>query len=41
MHRRHKTMIGIGVVLLLAGWFAWAVLLTESEEPASVQQQQG
>jgi hypothetical protein len=38
MQRHHKRILAIGVVLLLAGWFAWSVLLTESEEPAPVEQ---
>ena len=38
MQRHHKKILSIGFVLLLAGWFAWAVLLTESEEPAPIQQ---
>ena len=40
MHRRHKTLIAVGLVIFLLGWLAWSVLLTESEveEPAAVQQ---
>ena len=38
MQRHHKTLLGVGAVLLLAGWLAWSVLLTESEEPAPVEQ---
>lgn len=40
MHRRHKTLIAVGLVVFLLGWLAWSVLLTESElvEPAAVQQ---
>jgi hypothetical protein len=41
MHRRHKTLIAIGLVIFLLGWFAWSVLLTDSEvqePPAPVQQ---
>lgn len=38
--KRHRKLIGIGLILFLAGWLAWSVLLTESEltEPAAVQQ---
>jgi hypothetical protein len=40
MQRRHKTLIAVGLVIFLLGWFAWSVLLTEDEvvEPAAVQQ---
>ena len=39
MHRRHKTLILVGLVIFVLGWFAWSVLLTESdEEPAAVVQ---
>jgi len=31
MKRRHRSLVAIGVITLLAGWFAWTVLLTESE----------
>ena len=37
MQRHHKNLLGVGVVLLLAGWLARSVLLTESEEPAPVE----
>jgi len=35
MERRHKLLIGVGLVVVLAGWLAWMALLTESdtEEP--------
>ncbi|MGD9762296.1 MAG: hypothetical protein AB7V27_01085 [Candidatus Binatia bacterium] len=33
MKRRHKKLIIGGLVLFLAGWLAWSVLLTESEVP--------
>ena len=38
MQRRHKTLIAVGLVIFLLGWLAWSVLLTDSEEPAPVQQ---
>jgi hypothetical protein len=40
MQRRHKTLIVVGLVIFVLGWFAWSVLLTESDvdEPAPVQQ---
>ena len=40
MQRRHKTLIAVGLIIFLLGWFAWSVLLTESEveePPAAVQ----
>ena len=43
MQRRHKTLIGVGLIIFLLGWLAWSVLLTESEEepaPAPAQQVQ-
>jgi len=38
MKRRHRTLITVGLILFLAGWFAWSVLLTEEEvaQPAPV-----
>lgn len=38
--RRHRTFIVIGLIIFLAGWLAWSVLLTEEEltEPAPVVQ---
>ena len=30
MQRRHKTLIAVGLVIFLLGWFAWSVLLTEA-----------
>jgi hypothetical protein len=40
MQRRHKTLIVVGLVVFVLGWFAWSVLLTDSEmqEPAPVEQ---
>ncbi len=38
MQRHHKRILAVGIILLLAGWFAWSVLLTESEEPPHVEQ---
>jgi len=40
MKRQHKTLIAVGLILFLAGWFAWSVLLTEDEvaPPAVVEQ---
>ena len=38
MQRRHQKLVAIGAILLLAGWLAWTVVLTESEEPAAVEQ---
>jgi len=39
MQRRHKTLIVVGLVIFVLGWFAWSVLLTESEEePPAVEQ---
>jgi hypothetical protein len=39
MQRRHKTLIAVGLIIFLLGWFAWSVLLTESDvaEPVPVQ----
>lgn len=31
MERRHKRLIGIGLVVMLAAWLAWMLLLTESD----------
>jgi hypothetical protein len=41
MQRRHKTLLGVGAIIFLLAWFAWSVLLTESEveEPAPAVQQ--
>jgi len=41
MKRHHKLLV-VGVIVLLAGWLAWSVLLTESEvtEPPQAQQAQ-
>jgi len=40
MHRRHKTLIAVGLAIFLLGWLAWSVLLTDDEvqEPAPVEQ---
>jgi len=32
MKRHHKILV-VGVLILLAGWLAWSVLLTESDMP--------
>jgi hypothetical protein len=40
MKRQHKTLIAVGVIVFLAGWLAWSVLLTESdvdEPPVAAQ----
>ena len=29
--KRHRTLLIVGLVLFLAGWLAWSVLLTEEE----------
>jgi hypothetical protein len=34
MKRHHKILV-VGVIILLAGWLAWSVLLTESDLPPS------
>lgn len=41
MHRRHKTLIAVGLVVFILGWLAWSVLLTESEveQPPVAEQQ--
>ena len=39
MKRHHKLLVA-GVLLLLAGWFAWSVLLTESDLPKPPPAQQ-
>jgi hypothetical protein len=31
--KRHHVLIVIGLLVFLAGWFAWSALLTESEIP--------
>jgi len=38
--KRHRKLLIAGMLLFLAGWLAWSVLLTESElpEPAAVEQ---
>lgn len=33
MKRHHKILVGVGVLIFLAGWLAWSVLLTESDMP--------
>jgi len=41
MKRHHKILLAVGVIVFLAGWLAWSVLLTESEmpvEPPAAQQ---
>jgi hypothetical protein len=38
MQRGHRKLLTIGVVIIFAGWLAWFVLLTESEQPAQVEQ---
>jgi hypothetical protein len=42
MKRQHKTLIAVGLIVFIAGWFAWSVLLTEDEvappPPPAVQQ---
>ncbi len=40
MQRRHKTLLAVGAIIFLLAWFAWSVLLTESDEaqPPVVQQ---
>lgn len=40
MKRHHKILIGIGLLLFLAGWLAWGVALTESEMPEQPQAEQ-
>ena len=39
MKRQHKTLIAVGMILFLAGWLAWSVLLTEDEvsQPAPIE----
>jgi hypothetical protein len=39
MKRHHKLLIA-GMLLFLAGWLAWSVLLTESEMPEPVPVEQ-
>jgi hypothetical protein len=43
MKRHHKILLAVGVIIFLAGWLAWSVLLTESDmpHPPPVQQQGG
>lgn len=38
MQRRHQRLVALGALALLAGWLAWTVVLTESEEPAPIEQ---
>ncbi len=38
MRRRHKRLVAVGGILLLVGWLAWTVVLTESEEPTPLDQ---
>lgn len=39
MKSQHKTLIAVGMILFLAGWLAWSVLLTEDEvsQPAPIE----
>ena len=41
MKRHHKILLAVGVIIFLAGWLAWSVLLTASDmaQPAPVQEQ--
>lgn len=32
---RNRTLIAVGVALLLVGWLAWKVLLTQSKLPSA------
>jgi len=40
MKRQHRRLIVIGLLIFLAGWLAWSVLLTESDmpQPAPIEQ---
>ncbi len=40
MKRHHKIILAVGVLVFLAGWFAWSVLLTESDMPQAPAAQQ-
>jgi hypothetical protein len=33
MKRHHKILLAVGLLVFLAGWFAWSVLLTERDMP--------
>jgi hypothetical protein len=33
MKRHHRILLAVSVIVLLAGWLAWSMLLTESEMP--------
>jgi hypothetical protein len=41
MKRRNRCLIIIGVVICLAGWLAWKVLLTKNTLPSSPPVTQG
>jgi len=40
MKRHHRILLAVGVIVLLAGWLAWSMLLTESEMPETPAAQQ-
>jgi len=40
MKRHHKILLAVGVLIFLAGWLAWSVLLAVSDMPESVPVQQ-
>ena len=37
MKRKHTVVMAVGVLALAIAWFAWNVLLTESEEPVQLE----
>ena len=37
MKRKHTVLTVVGVLALALAWFAWNVLLTESEEPVQLE----
>jgi hypothetical protein len=40
MKRQHRTLLAVGLVIFLAAWLAWSMLLTESEIPETPAAQQ-
>jgi hypothetical protein len=37
MKRLHKRLIGIGLIVMLAAWLAWMLLMTESDTDQPIE----
>ena len=37
MKRLHKRLIGIGLIVMLAAWLAWMLLMTESDTDRPIE----